>query len=97
MVGTTVPLSRFRLLIRDGRVYSVPYALLPLVILEPERALLIRSSDLEITIQGRNLGKLEEALSTERVSWIKESPSGLDDGQHELFVSHIQIMGELTV
>ncbi len=86
---------RFRLLFRDGRIFSIPYAYLPIIIFDPDRNLMIKTSELEITIKGRSLKTLADHLSEEKVIWIKESSSGVDDQDSEVFVSDIKVDGDL--
>jgi hypothetical protein len=90
-------IRRFKLLFRDGRVISIPYAYLPVIIFDPARNLLIKTTDVEITIKGRTLNTLADWLSEEKVIWIKESESGVDDQGSEVFVSDIQIDGDLMM
>ena len=86
---------RFKLYFRDGRVLSVPYAYLPLIVYDPGRDLDIKTGDLDIKIKGRGLHKLADWLSDEKVLWIRESASGIDDEDTEEFISQIDIEGEL--
>ena len=84
---------RIKLLFRDGRRVSIPYAYLPIIELRPDGELSIRTEDLSITVYGRGLVELEQWLSVERVLWIKESESGRDDEQTMMFISSIEIDG----
>lgn len=86
---------RFRLFFRDGKIISIPYAYLPIIIFDPDRSLLIKTSELEITIKGRALKILADHLSEEKVLWIKESSSGVDNQDSEVFISGIEIEGDL--
>lgn len=88
-------LKRFKLLLRSGVVHSIPYSLLPIISLTVNADLIIATNTLEITIKGRNLRILEEALSEEQVVWIKESETEFDDEETEVFVSEISIISEL--
>lgn len=86
--------KRFKVQLRDGTSYSIPYSLLPIIILTSEMQLIIKAYELFITITGRSLQKIEEALSAETLIYIRQSPSGNDDGQGSAFIEDIQIQGE---
>ena len=86
---------RFKLLFRDGRVISVPYAYLPVIIYNPSQNLKIKTGEMEIIMEGRSLDKLADWLSEEKVLWIKEAPSGTDDETSEVFISYIRVEGDL--
>ncbi|MCB0518509.1 MAG: hypothetical protein H6577_10025 [Lewinellaceae bacterium] len=86
---------RFKLFFRDGRVISIPYAYLPVVIYDPDRDLKIKTADLEITVKGRGLDKLADHLNEEKVLWIKESASSVDTEDGEVFVFGITVEGDL--
>lgn len=92
--GDDIPLKRFKLILRSGASFSVPYALLPIIILTSQKDLLIKSYGLRIHITGRNLEALEEELTDESVLWIKESLSGKDTGEAYVFISSIAIEGK---
>lgn len=84
-------IKRFALQLRTGKSYSIPYALLPVIELDSNQTLRILSHDLKVTITGRNLKKLAKHLGDEKVTWIKEDPSGKDSNEESLFVSSISI------
>ena len=86
---------RFRLLFRNGSTVSIPYAHLPIVLYDPDKALRIRTGDLEVTIKGRGLGRLAGHFNDEKVTWAGESPSATDTGDEEVFISEISMDGEL--
>jgi len=85
---------RYKLIFRSGDTLSIPYATLPLIKCEDNRRIIILATDLTVTITGRGLGKLESYLSDERIQWIKESGSGLDDQDEDVFIAAIRIEGE---
>ncbi len=91
-----INLRRFKLLLRTGKQVSIPYAFLPIIILEHEGLIHIKTNDLNITIEGRGLKALEEHLSQEKVRWIKESISGNDQNE-AVFIKHILIDGDIIV
>ncbi|MEP1782124.1 hypothetical protein [Reichenbachiella sp.] len=87
-------IKRFKLVLRSGEVYSVPYSLLPVFMLLGGKELIIKAYGVHVTIKGRNLNPIEEYLSNEMLLWIKESPSGKDDGKINVYVSDILIQGK---
>lgn len=80
---------RFELRLRSGRSISIPYALLPIIDLGDNKSLRIVTHDLRVEIEGRNLGVLRNELSEERVTWIRESRTGKDTGESDVFISKI--------
>ncbi|MDN5215048.1 hypothetical protein QQ020_23405 [Fulvivirgaceae bacterium BMA12] len=87
-------IKRFKLILRSGNKYSVPYSLLPILELSGSSELSIMAYGLLITIEGRNLEPVEEYLSNEILVWLKESSSGKDDGKSQVFISNIMIEGK---
>lgn len=87
-------IKRFKLILRSGDIYSIPYSLLPIYKLSGGKKITIMAYDLIITLKGRNLKPVEDCLSKETVIWIKESPSQSDDGQSDVFISDIDIEGK---
>ena len=88
--------KRLRFLLTDGQVFSMPYAYLPVYHLTTEQDLVIKTSDVEILIRGRGLNLLEELLSMEQVVGLHEATTSIDDYQHDIFVSKIEIEGRLA-
>ncbi len=82
-------MRRFELRLRSGRSISIPYALLPIIDLGDNKSLRIVTHDLRVEIEGRNLGVLRNELSEERVTWIRESRTGKDTGESDVFISKI--------
>lgn len=82
---------RFKLMFRDGRSTSISYSTLPIINYDPSGILTVKTGSLEIRITGRSLDKIEEYLSAEKVTWIKESYSNTDDETAEVFISEIRI------
>ena len=83
---------RIKLLWRNGESFSFSYALLPTVAFYPDVGLVLIFSNYKVSIAGRGLQVLENYLSEERVVWIKESPSAIDDENEDVFVEHIEII-----
>lgn len=87
-------LKRLKLIFRDGKRISMPYAYLPLITLEAIGNLIIKAGSFVVKIKGRGLDILEEALSQEIVSEIAESPTLVDDENSSVFIASIDIEGE---
>lgn len=88
---------RFRLFFRDGGIMSVPYALLPLIILEPNKSLKIKAQGIEVVVKGRNLGRVEEWMNEEKLLWLKEANTTMDDNEkYEVFIASISVEGDLV-
>ncbi len=86
---------QFDVILRSGDEYSFHYSrLLPFYRLKGNNVVTICSYNLFISIKGRNLRTLRDALKKEKVIWMKESPSGKDDGSAEVFISEIQVYGD---
>jgi len=87
-------LKRFKLILRSGERYSLPYSILPIVILTEEQDLQIKSHGIYITLKGRNLAAIEEYLFSESLLWVKEANTKLDSGEAYVFVSEILLAGK---
>ena len=88
-------IKKFQLILRSGKKYRVPYALLPIAeISDCSDEISMIAYQLLITIKGRNLEPVEEYLADETLIWVKESPSRKDDGQSAVFISNITIEGK---
>lgn len=88
---------RFRLFFRDGGVMSIPYALLPLIILEADKSLKLKAHGLEVLVKGRNLHRVEEWLNEEKLLWLKEANTTMDDNEkYEVFIASILVEGDLV-
>lgn len=83
----------FDLILRSGKEYTLPYSLLPVSVLEGE-TLKIIAYELHVHIKGRNLLKIRDYLKSETLLWLKESPSGKDDGASKVFISDIVARGK---
>lgn len=86
--------KRFKLCLRSSEQISIPYSLLPIIMLVDHSILYIKAYELLITITGRNLEPLEDMLSTERVKTISESLTGTDTGDEDLFIQNITVEGK---
>lgn len=56
----------------DGRCLSVPYSRLLSIELRPDRGMALEFPDHQITVRGRNLRVLYEALTRHRVTYVQE-------------------------
>lgn len=88
-------LRRFTIFFRTGRRLSVPYYIMPVVDMMPEGILYLKAPGICITIVGRNLGDLEKYFIADRIIWIKESLSGYDTEEEDLYIDHIQVKGKM--
>lgn len=86
---------RFKLIFADGRKISIPYASLPIIILDSEKNLTLRTHGIEVLIRGRGLDIVEQMLSEERVTMIMESNLSVDDNQTDVFIENINAEGKL--
>ena len=87
--------KKFQVILRSGKKYRVPYALLPITELSDKNdELCIMAYQLLIVVQGRNIEPIEEYLAEETLLWMSESPSGKDDGSLPVFISNIIIEGK---
>ena len=64
---------------------------MPVIRFSPPRRLMIRFTAFEVVIEGRGLDILEEQLSKEVVTWIRENDSGIDVPDHDVFIERIQV------
>ena len=81
------------MILRSGKVHSIPYALLPIGTLDGG-TLYIKAYELLIKMSGRNLDPIEEHFSSRSLLWVKASPSGKDDGISTTFVQEIVATGK---
>lgn len=89
---------RFKLFFRSGQSISVPYALLPLIILEADKSLRLKAHGVEVLVKGRNLYRIEEWLNEEKLIWIKEAQTDMDDNEkYEVFIQSIEAGGDLML
>lgn len=95
-VGATGALIEcFDLILRPGQEYSIPYALLPVFCIEEGSTLFILAYELRITVKGRNLYPVRDALKNKTLIWIRESTSQKDDDAIDVFVSSIELEGKI--
>lgn len=90
-------LQRYVLYLRGGMSVSIAYAMLPVIKYRPEGLLYITTELVQVVLSGRGLNILARYLNEERVSWIRESESGMDDGQEDVFIGSIEVKGTLMI
>lgn len=86
--------DHFRVFTPYGRSYAIHYALLPYVVLEGHELMIIMH-DLQVLIRGRCLHIIEEHIVGRDLLWVKQSPSGKDDGGSQIFINEIQVRGSI--
>ena len=86
--------DHFNVITPYGRSYAIKYALLPHIVLEGS-LLMIILPDLQVRIKGRNLDVVYGHIGRSELIWIKQSPSGKDDGVSQVFISEIQVRGSI--
>ncbi len=83
------------LMLRTGRRVYIPYAHQPLIDYSPERDLQIVTHRIKVTIKGRGLEPIVEALFDDRVRWIRESNVRFDTREEDTFIASIQIDSDM--
>ena len=77
---------------RTGEAIILPWAIMSAPRYFPdEKRLRLRTIENEVNITGTGLFKLFEWLHRQKVAWIKESASGIDDQSEDLFIVDIEI------
>ena len=80
---------------RNGRDLGIPYAPTPWSEFVPDdqEGLILRILDFEyeVLVKGRGLNHLKKFIRTRKLAWLKESKSGKDTGEGDVFISEIQI------
>ena len=87
-------IKRYKLILRNGSCFNLPYALLPIIKLETEDSLKILMSGVTINISGRGMSVIEGFLFEERIVWMKEHPSLIDDQSQDLYIHQIWVHGD---
>ncbi len=82
--------NSLKLIKRDGQIVFMPYSQQPIIFYDPSSGISIKSISLQITVTGRGLAPLAEWLGANRVKWIKECSTGIDDKNEQLFVMDIE-------
>ncbi|AXG69616.1 hypothetical protein KORDIASMS9_01841 [Kordia sp. SMS9] len=88
-----VHVSRFRIILKDASFYSLPYSLLPILIFTGEK-LIIKSYGVHISIFGKGLSVIENHISNQTLLYVRESISGVDLEEKDVFVSQIIVEGK---
>lgn len=91
-VDTNSPyLASVKYICRTGRVMYLPYSLQPVVEYIPEEGIHIKTMQKEVHITGTGLRELADWLGAQKVIWVKESISGVNDESEVIFVKSISI------
>ena len=88
-----VILKRFRIIRNDNSYISIPYSTLPILIYKGSE-LIIKSYGIHIVIFGKGLSIIEQYLNTETLLYIRESPTGIDTNNEDVFIASITIEGK---
>ena len=77
---------------RTGEAIILPWAIMSAPRYFPdEQRLRLRTMENEVNITGTGLFKLFKWLHRQKVEWIKESATGIDDQSENLFIMDIEI------
>lgn len=68
---------------------------MPIIDYLPEGVLCLKAPGLKIGIFGRNVKILEPHLVQDRLIWIKESLSGFDTKEDDIYIEKIKLEGKL--
>ncbi|KAB8154275.1 hypothetical protein EZY14_007505 [Kordia sp. TARA_039_SRF] len=85
--------NRFRIILKDASFYSVPYSLLPILIYTGEK-LIIKSYGVHISLFGKGLSIIENHIGNQTLLYVRESVSGINLEEKDVFVSRITIEGK---
>lgn len=80
-----------RFICRDGRILYIPYALQPIIAYNPEKGIMIQTMQKDILLVGERLKILADWLGAQKVTWVKESPTGKEVEMDDIFLSQIII------
>lgn len=75
----------------DGRVFLLPYAHQAFIEYDPEKGITLSTMQRVIIITGQRLSVLLEYLHDNRLSWLKESKSKLDNEKTEIFIMSFEV------
>ena len=86
-------LKYFRVFLKNGSYYSIPYSLLPVFIYLGDK-LIIKAYGVFIIIKGKGLQIIESQLSVNNLLYLKESNSGIETDNKDVFIQSIEIFGK---
>lgn len=86
-------LKYFRVILMDCSYYSISYALLPSFIYR-SGCLIIKSYGVHIEVNGTNLPLLEHYLSSQSLLYLKESATGINANNDDVFITSIKVQGK---
>ncbi len=81
----------FELRTKDGRRKAYSYSYMTEADYEPDTGIIINVSDVVITITGRNLDEIFNYLVANRLTYVQEDYSGIDDEEASVFVQGIEV------
>jgi len=82
----------FELRTKDGKRKAYSYSYLVEADYDPEKGIIINVSDVVITITGRCLDEIFNYLLVNRLTYVQEDYSGIDNEESEVFVQGIEIV-----
>lgn len=84
-------IASLKIIRRDGHILYLPYSHQPIIEYIPDEGIYIKTMQQEVRITGRGLAGLADWLGAQRVTWIKQSSTGIDDENKDMFVEDIEI------
>lgn len=85
-------LKYFRVILMDCSYFSISYALLPSFIYK-SGCLMIKSYGVHIEVNGTHLPILEHYLSNQSLLYLKESATGINTNNDDVFITSIKVQG----
>ena len=86
-------IKRFKIALRSGTYYAIPYASLPIMIFDSGK-LILKTYGMHIELTGRGTPIIEHHISEERLLFVKESQSGVDVDNEDVFIKSIKVLGK---
>ena len=86
-------IKRFKIALRSGTYHAIPYASLPIMIFDHGK-LIIKAYGMHIELFGRGTCIIEQYISEERLLFVKESQSGVDIDNEDVFIESIKVLGK---
>lgn len=81
----------FEIRTKEGNRKAFPYSYLTEIDYIPETGIIIYVAEVNISIIGRNLGDVYNYLFSNRLTYIQEDFSGMDNEDSTLFIESISI------
>lgn len=86
----------FELRTKDGRRKAYAYSYMTEANYDPEKGIIINVSDVTISITGRSLDEIFNHLVSNRLTYVQEDYSGIDDEEASVFVQGIEVNTKAT-